>query len=32
MIELIAGDLLEQDVDVIVNPWNQNFIKYDKKR
>lgn len=22
------GDLLEQDVDVIVNAWNQNFIPY----
>lgn len=32
MIEMITGDLLEQDVDVIVNPWNRNFIKYDKKR
>lgn len=28
MIEFIKGDLLEQQVDVIVNPWNQNFIPW----
>lgn len=24
----ITGDLLDQDVDVIVNPWNRNFIPW----
>lgn len=28
MIQLIKGDIFEQDVDVIVNPWNQNFIPW----
>jgi len=28
MIEFINGDIFEQDVDVIVNPWNQNFIPW----
>lgn len=27
-IEIIAGDLLEQDVDVIVNSWNRNIIPW----
>jgi O-acetyl-ADP-ribose deacetylase (regulator of RNase III) len=27
-IELIDGDLLKQDVEVIVNAWNQNFIPW----
>ena len=25
-VEVVAGDLLEQDVDVIVNTWNRNVI------
>jgi O-acetyl-ADP-ribose deacetylase (regulator of RNase III) len=24
--EWVTGDLLEQDVQVIVNPWNRNFL------
>ncbi len=28
MIQFITGDIFEQDVDVIVNPWNQNFIPW----
>lgn len=27
-IELITGDLLEQDVEVIVNAWNRNIIPW----
>lgn len=27
-VEVIYGDLLEQDVEVIVNPWNRNFIPW----
>ena len=27
-IKVIAGDLLEQDVDVIVNTWNRNIIPW----
>lgn len=27
-VEFVEGDLLEQDVDVIVNPWNRNFIPW----
>ena len=27
-IEVIHGDLLAQDVDVIVNPWNRNIIPW----
>ena len=25
-LEIVEGDLLNQDVDAIVNPWNRNFI------
>ncbi len=28
MIQFITGDIFEQEVDVIVNPWNQNFIPW----
>ena len=28
MIEFITGDIFEQDVEAIVNPWNQNFIPW----
>ncbi len=28
MIELVEGDLLDQDVDVIVNAWNRNVIPW----
>ena len=28
MIQFITGDIFEQDVDVIVNPWNQNCIPW----
>ena len=27
-VELIEGDLLDQDVDVIVNAWNRNIIPW----
>jgi O-acetyl-ADP-ribose deacetylase (regulator of RNase III) len=27
-VELVNGDLLQQDVDVIVNTWNRNFIPW----
>lgn len=27
-IETVTGDLLVQDVDVIVNAWNRNFIPW----
>lgn len=27
-VKIISGDLLQQDVDVIVNPWNQNIIPW----
>jgi len=27
-VEIIKGDLLNQEVDVIVNPWNRNFIPW----
>jgi O-acetyl-ADP-ribose deacetylase len=27
-IEVVEGDLLDQDVDVIVNPWNRNVIPW----
>ncbi len=27
-VELVEGDLLDQDVDVIVNPWNRNLIPW----
>jgi O-acetyl-ADP-ribose deacetylase (regulator of RNase III) len=27
-IELVKGDLLDQDVEAIVNPWNRNFIPW----
>lgn len=27
-VEIVRGDLLEQDVDVIVNAWNRNVIPY----
>jgi O-acetyl-ADP-ribose deacetylase len=27
-ITLVAGDLLDQDVEVIVNPWNRNVIPW----
>ncbi|MHC4743485.1 MAG: macro domain-containing protein, partial [Planctomycetota bacterium] len=27
-IELVVGDLLDQDVDVIVNAWNRNIIPW----
>lgn len=27
-IEIVEGDLLEQDVEVIVNPWNRNIIPW----
>lgn len=27
-IEVVQGDLLDQDVDVIVNAWNRNFIPW----
>jgi O-acetyl-ADP-ribose deacetylase (regulator of RNase III) len=26
--EVVEGDLIEQDVDVIVNPWNRNIIPW----
>ena len=26
--EIVDGDLLDQDVDVIVNPWNRNLIPW----
>jgi hypothetical protein len=28
IVELVAGDLLEQEVELIVNAWNQNFIPH----
>lgn len=28
MVRLVDGDLLRQDVEVIVNAWNRNFIPY----
>ena len=28
MIEVVEGDLLDQDVDVIVNAWNSNIIPW----
>lgn len=27
-IQIVDGDLLDQDVDVIVNPWNRNLIPW----
>lgn len=27
-VEVVQGDLLEQDVDVIVNAWNRNFLPW----
>jgi len=27
-IRIVQGDLLNQDVDAIVNPWNRNFIPW----
>ncbi len=27
-VEVVHGDLLDQEVDVIVNAWNRNFIPY----
>ena len=27
-LRLVEGNLLDQDVDVIVNPWNRNFIPW----
>jgi O-acetyl-ADP-ribose deacetylase (regulator of RNase III) len=27
-LQLVEGDLLDQDVDVIVNPWNRNVIPW----
>jgi O-acetyl-ADP-ribose deacetylase (regulator of RNase III) len=27
-VEIVAGDLLDQDVDVIVNAWNRNIIPW----
>lgn len=27
-VEIVEGDLLAQDVDVIVNPWNRNIIPW----
>jgi O-acetyl-ADP-ribose deacetylase (regulator of RNase III) len=27
-IEIVNGDLLDQDVDVIVNAWNRNIIPW----
>ena len=27
-VEIVTGDLLEQDVDVIVNAWNRNIIPW----
>ena len=27
-IEIVEGDLLDQDVDVIVNAWNRNIIPW----
>jgi O-acetyl-ADP-ribose deacetylase (regulator of RNase III) len=27
-VEVVAGDLLDQDVDVLVNPWNRNIIPW----
>ncbi|WP_146398085.1 macro domain-containing protein [Pseudobythopirellula maris] len=27
-LEFVEGDLLDQDVDVIVNPWNRNIIPW----
>ena len=27
-IDVVEGDLLNQDVDVIVNPWNRNVIPW----
>ena len=28
MVEVVEGDLLDQDVDVIVNAWNRNIIPW----
>lgn len=28
MLQVVEGDLLKQDVEAIVNPWNRNFIPY----
>lgn len=28
MVTIVRGDLLDQEVEVIVNPWNRNFIPY----
>ena len=28
IVEIVEGDLLTQSVDVIVNPWNRNFIPW----
>lgn len=27
-VQIVEGDLLDQDVDVIVNPWNRNIIPW----
>jgi O-acetyl-ADP-ribose deacetylase (regulator of RNase III) len=27
-VEIVEGDLLDQDVDVIVNAWNRNIIPW----
>ena len=27
-IEVVVGDLLQQNVEVIVNPWNRNFLPW----
>ncbi len=27
-VQIVEGDLLGQDVDVIVNPWNRNIIPW----
>lgn len=27
-VEVVEGDLLDQDVDVIVNAWNRNIIPW----
>ncbi len=27
-LQIVEGDLLDQDVDVIVNPWNRNIIPW----
>lgn len=28
MLQIVEGDLLDQDVDVIVNAWNRNIVPW----